>query len=104
MSDLLRFLGPLLFVALAMFGFARWRRSGRALPTFVHVLALLGLALGAAMAWVDFRAGQLTVTVAMLEIATMPLLVYVAFFVYFHGNAPEAGRRIGSSPHDDDRR
>jgi hypothetical protein len=80
-------IGPLALVALAMYGVCR-SRAGRALPRFVHGLAAIGLALGAWMAWLDFRAAELTWPIAFIEITLMPAIVYVAFFVFFYGRAP----------------
>ena len=81
-------IGPLVLVGLAMYGIARWSRAGRALPGFVHGLALVGLALGTWIAWRDFRAAELTWTIAFIEIAFMPAGFYIAFLVFYFGRVP----------------
>ena len=80
--------GPLVLVCLAMYGIARWSRAGRALPGFVHGLAIVGLALGTWIAWRDFRAGELTWTIAFIEIAFMPACFYIGFLVFYFGRVP----------------
>lgn len=81
-------IGPLALVALAIYSIARWSRAGRALPGFVHGLAIVGLALGTWIAWRDFRAADLTWTVALIEIAVMPAGFYIAFLLFCFGRVP----------------
>ena len=75
-------LSPLVFLALTAYGAWSWRRSGLRVPRFVHVLALLGLGLGAWMVWLDITSGELTWRRAVVEMVMMPWLVYAAFFAY----------------------
>lgn len=82
-------IGPLVLVGLAMYAIAQ-SRAGRALPGFVHGLAVVGLALGAWIAWRDFRAGELTWTISFIEIAFMPAGFYIAFLVFYFGRVPRA--------------
>jgi hypothetical protein len=75
-------LGPLLFFALVVYGAWAWRRTELRVPRFIHVLGLLGILLGAWMAWLDITIGEFTWRRAAFEILVMPWLVYAGFFVY----------------------
>jgi len=78
----MRLLGPLIFIALTAYGAWTWRRSGLRVPRFVHALALLGLGVGAWMAWLDTTIGEFTWRRAAFEILVMPWLAYAGFFAY----------------------
>ena len=78
----MRYLGPLIFLALSVFGAWRWRRSALRVPRFVHILAILGLALGVWMAWLDTTIDEFTWGRSLLEVGVMPVLVYLGFFAY----------------------
>ena len=92
-------LGPLIFFAVTIYGAWAWRRSGLRVPRFVHVLGLLGLALGAWMAWLDTTIGEFTWRRATYEIVVMPWLVYAGFFAY---SGPLRAARLARQESDDD--
>jgi hypothetical protein len=78
----MRYLGSVIFLGLAIFGAVQWRRRGWRIPLIVHLLGLVGLALGVWMAWLDYSVAQFQFTRAVLEVGLMPLLVYIGFFAY----------------------
>ena len=95
----MRLLGPLIFFTATVYGAWAWRRSGLRVPLFIHVLSLLGLLLGAWMAWLDSAIGDFTWRRAAFEILVMPWLVYAGFFAY---SGPLRTARLTQQASDDE--
>ena len=95
----MRLFGPLLFFALTGWGAWAWRRAGLRVPLFVHVLGLIGLALGLWMAWLDSTIGEFTWRRATFELLVMPWLVYAGFFAY---SGPLRRARLPQQAPDDE--
>ena len=96
----MRYFGPLIFLTLAVAGALQWRRRGWKIPTFVHVLALVGLGLGVGMGWLDYTLGELQLTRAASYVVVMPVLVYIGFFAY-SGRLLHEKDAAGNGPDDE---
>jgi hypothetical protein len=75
-------LGIAVPLALAVFGFMRWRSNGYWMPRYIHVLAAFALLLGVGLAWMSISTDAPNAGRIGWLVPVMPLLVYWAFMVY----------------------
>ena len=92
-------------IFLAILYFAVWKRSGFWLPTYVHVLAAVGLLIGV---WIvattspDAPIASWGIGGTLFELFICPALVYF-FFVFYGGQTAALARRRQPKDPDADR-
>jgi hypothetical protein len=75
----MEYVGPLVFAVVAAVGLVRVVKRRGALPRYVHVLAVVGVLLGLAIAFMSNDVGTLR---RIVTVVVMPALVYLGFGFY----------------------